>query len=158
MRWIWIDRFTEFEPRTRAVAIKNVSLAEEHLHDHWQAYPVMPASLMIEGMAQTAGLLVGQADGFANDVVLAKVTRAEFTDIATPGDQLIYEAIVEHLGEAGGSIEGTIHRNGDVIGNIRMMFSYANESAIGRELPKGFVFTESFQRLLSPFIGDGDHA
>jgi 3-hydroxyacyl-[acyl-carrier-protein] dehydratase len=158
MRWIWIDRFTEFEPRTRAVAVKNVSLAEEHLHDHWQAYPVMPASLMIEGMAQTGGLLVGQADNFANDVVLAKVTRAEFSDIATPGDQLTYEAVVENLGDAGGSIEGTFHRNGDVIGKVRMMFSYANESTIGSELPKGFVFTESFQRLLAPFIGEPGHA
>lgn len=158
MRWIWIDRFIEFEPGKRAVAVKNVSLAEEHLHDHWSAYPVMPASLMIEGMAQTGGLLVGQADNFANDVVLAKVTRAEFSDIATPGDQLTYEAVVENLGEAGGSIEGTIRRGEDVIGNIRMMFSYANQSTIGSELPKGFVFTESFQRLLAPFIGDGHHA
>lgn len=157
MRWIWIDRFIEFEPRRRAVAIKNVSLAEEHLHDHWEAYPVMPASLMIEGMAQTGGLLVGQADGFANDVVLAKVTRAEFTDIATPGDQLTYEAVVENIGDAGSSIEGTIRRNGDVIGNVRMMFSFANESTIGGELPKGFVFTESFRRLLAPFIGEPAH-
>ena len=33
MRWIWIDRFVDFEPGARAVAIKNVTLAEEHLHD-----------------------------------------------------------------------------------------------------------------------------
>ncbi|HHH76481.1 MAG TPA: beta-hydroxyacyl-ACP dehydratase, partial [Phycisphaerae bacterium] len=57
MRWIWIDRFIEFVPTVKATAVKNISLAEEHLHDHWSPWPVMPASLMIEGMAQTAGIL-----------------------------------------------------------------------------------------------------
>src|SRR3712207_8271645 len=33
MRWIWIDKFTEFTPRASATAVKNVTLAEEHLHD-----------------------------------------------------------------------------------------------------------------------------
>ncbi|MHC4652492.1 MAG: hotdog family protein, partial [Planctomycetota bacterium] len=62
---MWIDRIVELDPGQRLVAIKNVSLAEEHLHDHFpaqgdrEALPVMPASLMIEGMAQTAGILVG---------------------------------------------------------------------------------------------------
>ena len=59
MRWIWIDRFESFELNVAAVAVKNVSLAEDHLHDHFPGFPVMPASLMIEGMAQTAGILVG---------------------------------------------------------------------------------------------------
>ena len=51
MRWIWIDKFTAFESGRYAAAIKNVTLAEDHLHDHFPAYPVMPACLMIEGMA-----------------------------------------------------------------------------------------------------------
>ena len=61
MRWMWIDTIVTYEPDKRLVAIKNVSLAEEHLHEHFRAtatlpaQPVMPASLMIEGMAQTAG-------------------------------------------------------------------------------------------------------
>ena len=57
MRWFWIDRFIEFEA-ARAKAIKNISLGEEHLHDHFPGYPVMPNTLIVEGMAQTGGLLV----------------------------------------------------------------------------------------------------
>ena len=53
MRWFWIDRFTEFESGSSATAIKNVSLAEEHLHDHFPGVPLMPNSLIIEGIAQT---------------------------------------------------------------------------------------------------------
>ena len=54
MRWMWIDKVVHHEPRQRLVAIKNVSLAEEHLHDHLPAdehhehpLPLMPASLMM---------------------------------------------------------------------------------------------------------------
>ena len=76
MRWIWIDRFTKFKPGKSAQAVKNVTLAEEHLHDHFPGYPVMPATLIIEGIAQTAGILVSQASDFKEKVVLAKVSKA----------------------------------------------------------------------------------
>jgi 3-hydroxyacyl-[acyl-carrier-protein] dehydratase len=157
MRWIWIDRFIEFEPRKRAVAVKNISLAEEHLHDHWEAYPVMPHSLMIEGMAQTGGILVGQAGDFRHKVVLAKVTRAEFDGIAVPGDQLTYEAEIEHFAEAAASIRGTVLKNGEPFGQIQLMFSHADQNAGGIELPEeNFVFTGSFQRMVEPFLEQTD--
>jgi len=65
MRWYWIDKFLEFESGSRAKAVKNVSLSEEHLHDHFPGFPVMPASLMIEGMAQTGGILLGEVNDFS---------------------------------------------------------------------------------------------
>ena len=60
MRWIWIDKCLEFESGKRAVSLKNVTLAEEHLHDHFPGFPIMPECLMIEAMAQTVGILVGE--------------------------------------------------------------------------------------------------
>jgi 3-hydroxyacyl-[acyl-carrier-protein] dehydratase len=51
MRWFWIDRFTEFVSGSHAVAVKGVSLAEDHLHEHHAGYPIMPNSLVIEGVA-----------------------------------------------------------------------------------------------------------
>ncbi len=92
MRWIWIDKFERFEVNACAVAVKNVSLAEEHLHDHFPGFPVMPASLMIEGMAQTAGILVGAAREFKEKVILAKIGRASFVRLVRPGEQLVYSA------------------------------------------------------------------
>src|SRR3954468_20061269 len=104
MRWIWIDKFTEFTSRTSATAIKNVTLAEEHLHDLYPAYPIVPNSLIIEGMAQTAGILVGEARGFKEKVILAKIGRATFHRLVRPGDTLIYEAKIDQLSEQGASI------------------------------------------------------
>ena len=59
MRWIWIDRFVSFESGKSATAVKNLSLAEDHFADHMPGYPVMPAPLILEGLAQTGGILVG---------------------------------------------------------------------------------------------------
>ena len=78
MRWYWIDRFIEFESGRYAKAVKNVSLAEDHLHDHFPHYPMIPNTLVIEGMAQTGGLLVCEHSQFTEKVVLAKVPKAIF--------------------------------------------------------------------------------
>ena len=157
MRWIWIDRFVEFEPGKRAVAVKNVSLAEEHVHDHWEAFPIHPASLMIEGVAQTAGVLVGQARNFEEKVVLAKIAKAEFDDIVTPGDQITYEAEIDVIAEEAASTHGRVFRNGRQIGTVNLMFSHIDRNLAGTRFPEeNFVFTGRFERLIAPFLERGD--
>lgn len=166
MRWMWIDRIVELERGKRLVAIKNVSLAEEHLHDHFAAdsarglaaLPVMPASLIIEGFAQTAGVLVGHAEDFREKVVLAKISRAEILRDATPGTTLRYSASIERMDAMGASTRGTIElmdhaRPGEgfvQIGTIEMMFSHLDQNMAGAQFPEhNFVFGESFRTLLT---------
>src|SRR6201990_529178 len=108
MRWIWIDKFTEFTPRTSATAIKNVSLAEEHLHDLYPAFPIVPHSLIVEGMAQTAGILVGEARDFKEKVILAKVGKATFHRLVRPGDTISFSTQIDQLNEAGASTSGSV--------------------------------------------------
>jgi len=157
MRWIWIDRFIEFEPGKRAVAVKNVSLAEDHLHDHWNAFPIMPCSLMIEGMAQTAGILVGQARDFAEKVILAKISRAQFDDIVTPGDQIAYHAEIENITPDAAVTKGTVISDDRRIGTIDLMFSHIDQNLAGQQFPEeNFVFTGQFERLVAPFLESGD--
>ncbi len=157
MRWIWIDRFVAFEPGKRAEAVKNVSLAEEHLHDHWEAYPIMPASLMIEGMAQTAGILVGQARDFKEKVILAKITRAQFDQDVVPGDQITYQAEIVNIAPGAASTHGTVLRNGEEIGQVDLMFSHIDQNLAGAQFPEeNFVFTGQFERLVAPFLENAD--
>ena len=101
MRWFWIDRFEEFVRGRRAVAVKNVSLAEEHLHDHFPGAALMPSSLVVEGMAQAAGLLVAESMQFNRRVVLAKVAAAEFHFDAVPGDTIRFHVEVLDIKPAG---------------------------------------------------------
>src|SRR4051812_45246862 len=106
MRWIWIDKFTEFTTGVSATALQTVSLAEEHLHDLYPAYPIVPHSLIVEGMAQTAGMLVGEARKFEEKVILAKIGRATFHRLVRPGATIQYAAKIDQLNEQGASIRG----------------------------------------------------
>lgn len=155
MRWIWIDRIVELEAGKRCVALKNVSLAEDVLHDHFPATPVMPNTLVIEGMAQTAGILAGHARDFREKVILAKIGRARFVDVARPGDTLRYEAVLERVDERGAAADGTVTRinpaTGEAIpmGEIRLTFSHVDQNRAGLAFPEhNFVFTDQFMNLL----------
>ena len=149
MRWIWIDKFLEFESGKRAVAIKNLTLAEEHLHDHFPGFPIMPHCLIIEGMAQTAGILVGEARAFREKVVLAKIKRARFDGFARPGQQLRYEADIESITDQGATTSGKVLLDGEPMGVIDLMFSHIDQNVSGLNFPKdNFVFTEEFKGLL----------
>jgi 3-hydroxyacyl-[acyl-carrier-protein] dehydratase len=171
MRWMWIDHIVSLVPRERLVAIKHVSLAEEHLHDHFgavalrgalpgrAAMPIMPACFIVEGMAQSAGILVGHAEGFREKVILAKVSRAEFDEDAVPGDTLRYTAEVERMDAAGASCAGVVelvrYDTGGAamparrIGRVDLVFSHIDQNLAGAEFPEhNFVFGESFKTLL----------
>ena len=104
MRWFWLDRFTEFVSGSHATAVKSVSLSEDYLHDHWHVYPVMPNSLVAEGMAQAGGLLVSEVYRFSELVVLAKFARCAFDGEVRPGDTLTYRAKIDQAKDAGASV------------------------------------------------------
>src|SRR3982751_1195949 len=140
MRWIWIDKFVEFTPRQSATALKNVTLAEEHLHDLYPAFPIVPHSLIIEGMAQTSGILVGEARNFAEKVILAKVGRATFHRLVRPGETIVYTARIDQLSEQGASIAGsvTVRQSGasgqaEKVADIELMFSHIDQNLAGIE-------------------------
>lgn len=158
---MWVDAITDFEERKRLVAVKNVSLAEEHLHDHFAAegdtpaLPVMPNTLILEGMAQTAGILVGSVNAFREKVILAKITRAEIERDVVPGRTIRYDAEIERMDDAGASTSGTIemmdHAVGtwERIGKVDLIFSHIDNNLAGLEFPEhNFVFGENFRTLL----------
>ena len=149
MRWIWIDKFVEFKSGQSATSIKNVSLAEEHLHDHFPAFPVMPECLMIEAMAQTAGILVGEAKKFQEKVILAKIKKCAFFDYVVPGDTLRLEAKIESIAPEAASTSGKITRDDKLIAEIDLMFSHIDQNLAGKQFPEeNFVFTDTFKSLM----------
>ncbi|MCB9838081.1 MAG: beta-hydroxyacyl-ACP dehydratase [Phycisphaeraceae bacterium] len=164
MRWMWIDRITELTPGERLTAVKHVSLAEEHLHDHFAAdaarglppAPTMPACFIIEGMAQSAGILVGHTGAFKEKVVLAKVSRVELTEDAAPGDTLRYTATLDRMDDVGAQTSGVVElcppddpANPREIGRIDLMFSHLDNNMGGQKFPEhNFVFSDSFRTLL----------
>lgn len=153
MRWIWIDKFIEFNSGKNAVALKNVSLAEEHLHDNFPGFPIMPECLMIEAMAQTSGILVGEERNFQEKVILAKINKAEFYNFVRPGDTITLHANIESIAAEAASIKGVIMRGEEKIADITMMFSHIDNNLGGKEFPEeNFVFTDIFRSLLHGWV------
>jgi 3-hydroxyacyl-[acyl-carrier-protein] dehydratase len=154
MRWIWIDRFTEFTSGKTARAVKNLSRAEDFFADHFPGWPVMPAALMLEGLAQTGGILVGEANGFREKVVLAKVQRAVFHREVLAGEQLVYDAELLHLRPEGAAVLGRVSAGGVAVGEAEIFFAHLDQSR-SRQLfgEDNFVFSGEMKYLLGRLGG-----
>lgn len=93
MRFTLIDRVTDLQPGARITAIKNLSLAEEYLADHFPGFPVMPGVLMLEALTQTGAWLIRATEDFAHStVVLKQAQQVKFANFVEPGQRLILTA------------------------------------------------------------------
>ncbi len=101
--FLLIDRFIslELEPEKRLTAIKNVSFNEPYFQGHFPGNPVMPGVLMIEAMAQAAGMLAhlaAETEGREGELYyLVKVDKAKFNRIVIPGDQVLIDVIQKRI-------------------------------------------------------------
>ncbi|GIW99391.1 MAG: beta-hydroxyacyl-ACP dehydratase [Pirellulaceae bacterium] len=144
MRWFWIDRFEKFIATQEAVAVKNVTLSDEPLDGYLPGLPHYPHTLIIEGMAQTGGILLSQIDEFRSKVVLAKVGKAEFQRPAYPGDQLRLTATLVNRQPDGGIVEGRVEVNGEHQADLNLTFAILDDS-FGKE---SFFLPADFCRVL----------
>jgi UDP-N-acetylglucosamine acyltransferase len=96
--FVLVDRVIEHDPAGRLVAIKNVTGSEEFFEGHFPGAPVMPGVLLMEGLAQAAGIFLLQEapDPGRLEVHLVGIDDAKFRRPAVPGDQLRLEVRVLH--------------------------------------------------------------
>jgi 3-hydroxyacyl-[acyl-carrier-protein] dehydratase len=146
MRWLWIDRFVEFESGRRAVAYKNTSLTEDHNDDYQPSYGIVPASTIIEGLAQTGGLLIGEHSQFHKRVVLAKVAKAVFHDYTLAGTTLTYTAEVEDIQLDGAFCQCQVLAGDEVRADIQLMFAHLDD-----RFPENLFEPAAFLRMLRLF-------
>ena len=127
MRFILIDKITDFKPGNHAEAIKNITLSEDFFDDHFPLKPVMPGVLILEGLIEIAGLLLEETiksqQGLNVKALISVIEKTKFRDFATPGDQLIYQVKIESIDEKKGKIKGRILRDNSRIGDAKLVFT-----------------------------------
>ena len=107
MRFILIDKVVSLEPGNQIKAIKNISLAEEYLGDHFPTFPVLPGVLLLQGLIESASWLVRQTENFAHSMILLEQARnVKYRSFSTPGSQIEYTVQVKTIEENISSFTG----------------------------------------------------
>ncbi len=115
MRFILVDRIVELQAGVKITAVKNLTIAEEYLADHFPHFPVMPGVLMLEAMTQAAAWLVRHNEDFAHSIVVLKQAKnVKYGQFVEPGQTLTVTA--ELLSQSNNEAKLTAH--GDIDGQV----------------------------------------
>jgi 3-hydroxyacyl-[acyl-carrier-protein] dehydratase len=128
LRFLLIDRITEWKPGERGKAVKNVALSEDFFDDHFPMKPIMPGVLLVEGMAQLGGVLLEEGvrlrEGRKVKALMSLIESAKFRTPVVPGDQLEYLAEALSVNELGGRVKASARVNGNVVAECGLIFSF----------------------------------
>jgi len=125
---LMIDRVKELEPGKRIVALKNVSANEPHFQGHFPGRPIMPGVLILEAMAQAAGVLVFSAEGATQQsdrmvYYYVGIDNARFKKPVVPGDQLELEVKIERALRGIGKFSCVARVDGAVVAEATILCS-----------------------------------
>jgi 3-hydroxyacyl-[acyl-carrier-protein] dehydratase len=149
MRWIWLDRFLEFQSGKSARAVKNLSLAEDLFAEHFPGCPIMPGALMLEGLAQTGGILVGEANDFKEKVILAKILQARFQREVFAGETIVFDVELTHLRPEGASVRGRVLVEDQPVVEAELFFAHLDQARSKQIFgDHNFVFTGELKNML----------
>ena len=127
--FLLVDRVIEIEQGKRAVGVKNVTINDNFFQGHFPTRPIMPGVLMIEAMAQTAGVVVLTNEEHKGKVAFfMSVDKVKFRKPVVPGDQLIMEVEVVKDKAKFAQIHAVSKVGEDVVAEADMVFSFTDSS------------------------------
>ncbi len=107
MRFNLVDRIVEVQPGKALRAVKNLTLGEEYLADHFPTFPVMPGVLMLETLVEAGAWLLRLTDDFRHSVVALREARnVKFGSFMEPGRQMAVTVELGEQGEGWASLKG----------------------------------------------------
>ena len=144
MKFYLVDRILELQvPKPsglggpaepgRIVGVKNLSLAEEYLADHFPAYPVLPGVLMLESLVQAAAWLVRASTDFEKSLILLREARnVRYGSFVRPGSQLVMEVEASEIGREESRFKAVGRCEGQTAVQAQMVLEHLN---VGDEDP-----------------------
>jgi 3-hydroxyacyl-[acyl-carrier-protein] dehydratase len=132
--FLLVDRIIEYEPRKRVVGLKNVTVNEPFFAGHFPGAPVMPGVLIIEAMAQTAGVLMlaSLPDRAEKLVFFTGIDAAKFRRPVVPGDQLRIEMNVLRLRPRYIRLHGRVDVDGSVVAEAEISSALVDRTVVER--------------------------
>jgi UDP-3-O-[3-hydroxymyristoyl] N-acetylglucosamine deacetylase/3-hydroxyacyl-[acyl-carrier-protein] dehydratase len=130
--FLLVDRVIEHDPRKRVVALKNVSYNEPFFQGHWPGRPIMPGVLIIEALAQTAGLLISDvADPRLRVAMICTIDDVKIRKPVVPGDQLRLEVTSHRLKNRTADVFGVAKVDDQVVTEARIRFVIVDANGAG---------------------------
>jgi 3-hydroxyacyl-[acyl-carrier-protein] dehydratase len=127
MRFILIDKVVSLEAGKEIKAVKNVSLSEEYLADHFPTFPVLPGVLLLEGLIESASWLVRRTENYAHSMILLEQARnVKYKSFLAPGSQIEYTVKVRTIEENVSSFSGVGMSEGGLIVEARFALKHFN--------------------------------
>ncbi|MGB9779579.1 3-hydroxyacyl-ACP dehydratase FabZ [Caldanaerobacter sp.] len=126
--FLLVDRIIELEEGKRAVGIKNVTANEPFFQGHFPDNPIMPGVLIVEALAQVAGIAVMNVEEFKGKLGLfAGIDKCRFKKVVRPGDQLILEVSVDSIRMGLVKAKGVAKVGEEIAATAELMFVMAEE-------------------------------
>ncbi|WP_419841065.1 3-hydroxyacyl-ACP dehydratase FabZ [Candidatus Poriferisodalis sp.] len=128
--FLLVDEIAELDPGERCVALWHLSGEEDFFAGHFPGRPTLPGVLMVEALAQTAGLAAASASSLEGKLALfGGIDKARFRRQVIPGDTLRLESTIDRLSTRAGRAAGTATVDGQVACEASMMFLIADADA-----------------------------
>jgi len=127
VKFVLIDKLVRIEPGRSARAVKNLSLAEEYLADHFPSFPVLPGVLMLEAMVQTAAWVIRTAEDFAHSVIVLREARnVTYGNFVAPGNRMEVEVETVKLAPETAAFKAQCTMDGGNVARARLELARYN--------------------------------
>ena len=127
MRFNLIDRIVEVRPGQSLRAVKNLTLGEEYLADHFPTFPVMPGVLMLETLVEAGAWLLRLTDDYASSVIVLREAKAvKYGTFMEPGKQLTIWVDLVERGAGLATIKGKGETEGQSTVSARLVLAHYN--------------------------------
>lgn len=113
--FLMVDRIVDLQPGVSAVGVKNVTVNEQFFQGHFPGQPIMPGVLIVEAMAQVAGVMAFKSGMGGKAVYFMSIEKAKFRKPVVPGDQVRIEIKVLHQRGNVWKFTGTATVDGKVV-------------------------------------------